>query len=131
MKIHLKKGSRVSVVDQLVGQIEFLIATGEIRGGDALPTLGELAKRFRLHKHTMAPAYAILKERGCVEGRRGSKMIVRDLEESDTESIVGELDDLISDFVVEARRRGYSAQQLRLRVQNPQITSWSSPSKRA
>ncbi len=117
MKIHLQKKSRVPLVDQLVGQIQFLIASGDLRAGEVLPSRRELAHRYGIHRNTAGNAYEILKEKGFVVSRHGAKMVVSDLSRSERSRIEG-LDGLIDNFIAMARHSGYTARQLGMRVQD-------------
>ena len=83
-----------------------------------MPSSRELAQRYGIHRNTAGNAYKILKERGWVDSRLGAKMVVADLSKAERSSRIEGLDELIDDFISTARRRGHTAQQLRLRVQD-------------
>ena len=57
MKIRISKESEVSIRQQLTGQISFLIVTGKLKPGEALPSVRELATRLKIHHNTVSQAY--------------------------------------------------------------------------
>jgi GntR family transcriptional regulator len=65
---------------QLVEQIRWLVALGELRPGDRLPTVQELADHLRIHRNTVAAVYAALQEEGYLTSRRGAGTFVADNE---------------------------------------------------
>ncbi|MDG9707261.1 aminotransferase class I/II-fold pyridoxal phosphate-dependent enzyme [Streptomyces sp. DH10] len=56
--------------------IERAVGSGELRPGQPLPPMRELAERLGVNPNTVAAAYRILRERGVIEtaGRRGSRV---------------------------------------------------------
>ncbi|PYS55349.1 MAG: hypothetical protein DMG13_04350 [Acidobacteria bacterium] len=115
MRIRIDKGSNVTICRQLSEQIVFLIATGRLKAGDALPSVRQMALRHKIHANTVSEAYKDLVERQWVERRRGKKMVVRELDEVPA-SRKEDLDDLIDAAIRSARERGYTLRQLRKRV---------------
>jgi DNA-binding transcriptional regulator YhcF (GntR family) len=77
MRFWFVHSSDVSLQDQMVTQISLGILTGELAPGERLPSVRELARRFRLHPNTIALAYRRLQTEGWVHARRGSGMYVR------------------------------------------------------
>ena len=60
MQIHINKESEVPARDQLRQQIIFLIATGQLSVGTELPSVGQLARRLKVHHNTISHAYSQL-----------------------------------------------------------------------
>jgi GntR family transcriptional regulator len=56
---------------QIVEQVRSSAAMGELRPGDALPSIRVLAERLRLNRNTVAKAYAELEREGVVTTERG------------------------------------------------------------
>ena len=115
MNIHIDKGSDVTVYRQLAEQIVFLIATGELKPGDALPSVRQMALRHKIHPNTVSQAYQDLVERLWIKRQRGKKMTVR----APDEPLVPQpqdLDDLINAVIRGARERGYPMQELPKRM---------------
>src|SRR4051812_17521950 len=115
MRIQIDKGSDVTVHRQLTEQLVFLIATGKLKAGDALPSVRELALRHRIHPNTVSQAYQDLVERYWIKRQRGRKMIVRSPDEPPA-ALPHHLDDLIDAALRGAREHGYSMQDFRKRL---------------
>lgn len=66
---------------EIIEQIEAAIIRRRLKPGDRLPSLRELQKRFRASLGAVREALGILKERGLIEIRKGSRggAIVKDL----------------------------------------------------
>ncbi len=52
--IRIARESDVTIHDQLVAEITFLIATGEWKPGEALPSVRDLARRLKIHHNTVS-----------------------------------------------------------------------------
>jgi GntR family transcriptional regulator len=115
MQIRIDKQSEVSARDQLRQQIIFLIGTGQLSIGAALPSVRELARRLKVHHNTVSHVYSRLVREGWLIQKRGSRMIVGHTISSRIEDF-SDLDDLIDWAIRLARSHGYSLQQLTDRV---------------
>ena len=62
---------------QLCNQILRGIALGEIRDGESLPSVRQLAEEVCINMHTVNKAYSILKDEGFVKLDRRTGAIVR------------------------------------------------------
>jgi GntR family transcriptional regulator len=116
MEIHISKESEVPLRRQLAEQIVYLVATEELRPGQALPSVRELARRLKIHHNTVSEAYQDLVRRTWLVRRRGTRVMVRALEEAPPLGRAGSLDDLINTVIRVAREQGYALQALRDRV---------------
>src|SRR5262245_55064608 len=94
MRLSLDKTSDIPICDQLAEQIVFQIAIGELKPGDALPSVREMAIRYKIHKGTVSEAYKDLVARLWITRHHGRKMVVRAPHEA-LEGRREELDDLI------------------------------------
>lgn len=67
------QGSRAT---EIAGDVERAVASGELRPGQALPPLRELAGELGVNPNTVAAAYRLLRDRGVIEtaGRKGSRI---------------------------------------------------------
>ena len=116
MRIRISRESEVPIREQLVAQLQFFIATRELKPGDALPSVRALATRLKIHHNTVSQAYRELVANGLLVRKRGSRMLVRSPEQPLRLPVVKDLDDLINEAIDAARRNGYTLQQLRERV---------------
>jgi len=71
--VRIDFNSDEAIYIQLKNQIILGIANAEIRDGDNLPSVRELADNIGINMHTVNKAYTILKQEGYVKlGRRGA-----------------------------------------------------------
>ncbi len=61
----------IPIYSQLVGRIKDLVASGELKPGDQLPTVRKLAAELRVNFNTIARAYRILDEEGVLSTQQG------------------------------------------------------------
>jgi DNA-binding transcriptional regulator YhcF (GntR family) len=77
MQFWLARNSDVSIREQIVTQITLGILSGDLKPGERMPSLADLARRFELHQNTISPAYRQLEKEGWLELRSGSGVYVR------------------------------------------------------
>lgn len=73
----LKRTNRISLVDQVVAQIEHLIESGEWPVGEKLPPEMELMEEFDVSRNTLREAIHALVHAGLLETKQGSGTMVR------------------------------------------------------
>jgi GntR family transcriptional regulator len=61
---------------QIEEGVRYLVASGALRPGDALPSVRDLAREQRINPNTVAKAYQRLAEAGFLETRRGEGTFV-------------------------------------------------------
>ena len=83
----LKKVKQKTVVDQVMDQIKELIASGEYKPGDKIPTEMELAKDFGLGRSSIREAIKIFNYLGVLESRAAIGTIVRERSQISTEAL--------------------------------------------
>ncbi len=74
--------SAVPIVEQLHAGIREAIARGELRPGDPLPTVRQLADDLGINLNTVARAYRLLEGDGLVTSIRGRGSVVRSAREA-------------------------------------------------
>ncbi|MBO4652568.1 MAG: GntR family transcriptional regulator [Lachnospiraceae bacterium] len=96
---------------QLRNQIIMGIATSEIREGESLPSVRELADSVGINMHTVNKAYAILRQEGYLklDRRRGAVVSV----DIDRQRAIDELRASLRDAVARAVCRNVSGQDIR------------------
>ncbi|GEM_PF-1788998 len=70
--IYIDKSSDTPVYRQLVGQINCIIKSGQLSGGQLLPTIRALAAERGINPNTVARAYEELQIAGTITKRQGS-----------------------------------------------------------
>jgi 2-aminoadipate transaminase len=68
MPLHLQPESTIPLYAQIRDQMRALVYAGELRPGDRIPASRELADQLRIHRTTVATAYAELESEGLIEG---------------------------------------------------------------
>jgi len=110
MRLWLSKNSAASLRDQLGTQLTLGIISGDLKPGEKLPSVRELARRYKIHSNTVSAAYRDVETRGWLEARKGSGVYVRDqYRASENSSLHG----LIENFLAETRARGFSSAEVR------------------
>jgi GntR family transcriptional regulator len=71
MQFQLDFRAGVPIYIQIVEQVRQKVAAGELRQGDQLPTVRQLATELRVNFNTVARAYRLLDEAGLISTQRG------------------------------------------------------------
>ena len=71
MQIELDFRSGIPIYIQIVEQIKHLVDTGELKPGDQLPTVRQMATDIRVNFNTIARGYRILDEAGFISTQHG------------------------------------------------------------
>lgn len=74
MEISVLTSSPEPVYEQIVRQVQQGVATGELKPGNPLPTVRQLAGDLAINRNTVARAYKLLEDQGVIltAGRRGT-----------------------------------------------------------
>ena len=116
MQIRISKQSEIPIREQIAEQIIFRIATDELKRGQALPSVRELARRLKIHHNTVSHVYADLVRRSWLARKKGRRLIVRSQDEFTRVTRAQDLDAMINAVIRVAREGGHSLQELRQRV---------------
>ena len=71
MQIRISPGDGAPVYQQIVNQVKYLAASGQLAPGDELPTIRELAEQLLVNPNTVARSYRELEAEGIVATNRG------------------------------------------------------------
>jgi len=74
--VHIDTGSTEPIYRQLIEQVKRRVAAGQLKAGDAIPSVRELAQALAVHPMTISKAYSMLEMEGVLERRRGLSMVV-------------------------------------------------------
>lgn len=70
MDIHVAPHDGLPIYLQIVNQVKYLVASGQLAPGEELPAIRVLAERLVVNPNTIARAYRELEVAGVVEKRR-------------------------------------------------------------
>ncbi len=71
IEFNIDQSGPIAAYVQIENQIQFAIASGSIKKGDALPSVRELSSKLDLNPNTITKAYRDLEIMGLVVTRRG------------------------------------------------------------
>lgn len=74
--VHINTGSTEPIYRQLIEQVKRRVAAGQLKAGDEIPSVRELAQALAVHPMTISKAYSLLEMEGVLERRRGLSMVV-------------------------------------------------------
>jgi GntR family transcriptional regulator len=70
MQIHISTSDGLPIYQQIVNQVQYLVASGRLAPGEELPPIRTLAQALVINPNTVARAYRELEMAGVVEKRR-------------------------------------------------------------
>jgi GntR family transcriptional regulator len=104
--------SGIPITDQIVEQIYDRIVMGELRTGEQLPTVRDLARQLKVNFNTVARAYRILDQAGVINTQHGrGTYILPDVPPQETEKSK-ELDRLTRDFLDQMEKQGFTSVEI-------------------
>jgi len=112
MIISLDMMKDVPIYEQLKQQIVAGIAHGELKAGEPLPSVRQLAADLSINLHTVAKAYNQLKDEGFLTVHRSRGVIVNPAQRfAASDEYIDVLTDELETHALNARSRGISRQQ--------------------
>ncbi len=113
MEILISNSSGVPIYEQITRQIKGLIARGELREGEALPSMRLLAKELRISVITTKRAYEELEREGYIETvmGKGSFVTPRNLELA-REDTLRRVEEKLGEALEIARQGGVAFEEL-------------------
>jgi DNA-binding transcriptional regulator YhcF (GntR family) len=119
MEIQVVLDSPVPVYRQIADGVRTLCVAGELKAGDRLPTVRELAGDLGVHFNTVAEAYRILAEEGWLKLERRRGATVRDRATPDAPSAGAHAEEggRLHHLVAHLRSRGFSKDWIRRELQ--------------
>ena len=110
---HIDSRSPTPLYAQIAGRLRGAIAAGELKSGDALPSVRNLAGRLRVNPATVVQAYRDLEAEGFVEMRQGAGTFVREVDsERRASERTRQASGLVRQLVAEAGKLGISTREL-------------------
>jgi GntR family transcriptional regulator len=114
MKLSIEPESKVPIYIQVEEQIRSLIAAGQLRPGDQLPTIRELAADLRVNYNTIARIYLDLDRDGVITTQRGRGTFVAGVPDEEQMSHIRreKLQAIVHLALDEARTLGYTLDEI-------------------
>lgn len=115
LKVNLDFNSGIPIYIQIVDQVRALLLSGDLKPGDQLPTVRQLASELRVNFNTIARAYRLLDEARLISTQRGRGTYLLDADLADDhvdfkrDSIEVQVRTLIQSLVIQ----GYSTDEVR------------------
>ncbi len=117
MDIIITNNSEKPIYDQIKEQIKEMILKGELKEGDALPSMRLLAKELRISIITTKRAYEELEREGYIESYTGKGSFVKRINhEVVREGVLYEIEDLFEVAIGKARLAKMSYEELEQRL---------------
>ena len=76
MNFDISPSSATPIYRQIVEQVQRLIAGGQLRPGDGLPSVREMAMQHAINPMTVSKAYSLLENDGVLTRLRGVGMVI-------------------------------------------------------
>ncbi len=117
MDIIITNNSEKPIYDQIKEQIKEMILKGELKEGDALPSMRLLAKELRISIITTKRAYEELEREGYIESYTGKGSFVKGINhEVVREGVLYEIEELFEAAIGKARLTKMSYEELEQRL---------------
>ena len=112
--LRLDEHSTVPLYQQIVDQVRQLIATDQLRPGDHLPTIRELAKSLGVNQNTVVRAYVALEREQVIVSRRGGGTTVKSHPDDPALQKLRQrrLSDMVNGDMVKMLSLGYSIEEI-------------------
>jgi len=112
IKIDFRSSSPIYV--QIMEQIRQQVANGELKLGDQLPTVRQLATDLRVNFNTVARAYRLLDEAGLISTQHGRGTYIWEQPSEETLQKLRKqgLEGLTKRYLAEAARQGFSPEEV-------------------
>jgi GntR family transcriptional regulator len=119
-QIKLDFRSEVPIYNQIAEQVQKLVARGELKEGDQLPTVRELATELRVNFNTVARAYRLLDDARLISTQRGRGTYIweQPSEETVRRLRMESLTNLTRHYLEESLGLGFSVTEVRSTLEN-------------
>ena len=112
--LRLDQHSSLPLYQQIADQVRQFIAAGQLKPGDHLPTIRDLAKSLGVNQNTVVRAYVALEREQVIVSRRGGGTTVTARTDDPAMRIVRQrrLSDTVSSDVLKLLSLGYSPEEI-------------------
>ncbi|HEX5403033.1 MAG TPA: GntR family transcriptional regulator [Pseudonocardiaceae bacterium] len=109
MRISVNRDVAIPLVNQIHDQIVAAIDSGDVKPGDRLPTIRELAQFLKINRNTVGQAYRLLETSGHVYTRAGGGTTVSGPAPTSVPTRQHELRSLVTSALKHATKLGFTA----------------------
>ena len=118
MKIVIKPQGTMAIYEQIVNQLKNAIVTGELRAGEALPSIRKLASDLQVSVITTKRAYEELEKEGLIRSVAGKGFYVCEYNQDYLkEKQLMMLEKRLSEVIEECKNAGLSKEEIMEMVQ--------------
>lgn len=130
LNIQLDFRSKTSITTQIVEQIQRMVAQGDLKQGDQLPTVRQLAAELRVSLNTVARAYQLLDEARLISTQRGRGTYIWEApsDETLTDLRLRGMEGLARKFIHEALALGFGPAEIAAII-NQTLAQWDQESQ--
>lgn len=112
-RFEVDKKSNLPVYAQLEERIRFLIHSGELKSGDSLPTVRELAVQLGVNANTVARVYRELSREGLLRLERGiGTFVAESAQQTMKQSEFKAFEGAVLDVIAMAKGAGMTASEV-------------------
>jgi GntR family transcriptional regulator len=112
-RFHVYPSGGAPIYQQLMQQVKFQVASGNLKPGDLLPSVRETAEELEINPMTVSKAYSLLERDGVVARDRGQGMrVMAGAVKGRIRERREELKALLEDVIVKAHQLGLSADEV-------------------
>jgi GntR family transcriptional regulator len=114
LSVRLELGSNTPIYEQIVGQVREQLAIGELKPGDQLPTVRQLASELRVNFNTIARAYRLLDDAGLISTQRGRGTYLLEHDSRKVEKVVRKMtiEEQLQRTIQSLVRQGYTKDEI-------------------
>jgi GntR family transcriptional regulator len=111
LSIDAKSG--VPFYRQIIEQVKFAVASGDLKPGDQLPTVRQLAVDISINPNTVIRAYRELEFEGLLDSQQGSGTFVSEKQpEIDAVERQRMLDQIVTELLARASAYGFTLEEV-------------------
>ena len=121
ISLTLDTASGVPIYRQIIDWVKINVASSNLRGGEQLPTVRQLAVDLHVNYNTVARAYLELERSDVVHTLRGKGTYIADRRVSQDEVLrTAKRRELVTEFLSKAAEFGFSLAEIRAELQERQ-----------
>ena len=113
MYLRLNYQSGEAIYRQIVEQVKYKVASGELTPGQRLPSIRELAKQLKINPRTVVKAYEELRSAGLAVMRQGQGVFITDNQATVPNKVrKKQIEDMSRRLFAEASRLGADSEEV-------------------